>query len=158
MAHYDMNNCTDETRAAFLARVRRTRWNASDPAATGLSGISYFRQKTCILSRDKEDADMTAGRLIPALSNLMCAAAGRAIRKSITGRRPRSNLLFDLVSVIAIASAAVGLHHGLCGGARASRRRSPMFGMAFFAVWWAWMNFTWFASAYDNDDTTSTGC
>ncbi|WP_455902142.1 low temperature requirement protein A [Rhodococcus gordoniae] len=24
--------------------------------------------------------------------------------------------------------------------------------MIFFAIWWAWMNFTWFASAYDNDD------
>jgi low temperature requirement protein LtrA len=24
--------------------------------------------------------------------------------------------------------------------------------MLFFAIWWAWMNFTWFASAYDNDD------
>ena len=22
----------------------------------------------------------------------------------------------------------------------------------FFAVWWAWMNFTWFASSYDTDD------
>ncbi len=22
----------------------------------------------------------------------------------------------------------------------------------FFAVWWAWMNFTWFASAHDSDD------
>jgi len=22
----------------------------------------------------------------------------------------------------------------------------------FFAIWWAWMNFTWFASAYDADD------
>jgi low temperature requirement protein LtrA len=22
----------------------------------------------------------------------------------------------------------------------------------FFAIWWAWMNYTWFASAYDNDD------
>ena len=21
-----------------------------------------------------------------------------------------------------------------------------------FALWWAWMNFSWFASAYDNDD------
>lgn len=25
--------------------------------------------------------------------------------------------------------------------------------MVFFAIWWAWMNFTWFASAYDCDDT-----
>jgi len=24
--------------------------------------------------------------------------------------------------------------------------------MVFFAIWWAWMNFTWFASAYDSDD------
>lgn len=24
--------------------------------------------------------------------------------------------------------------------------------MVFFGVWWAWVNFTWFASAYDNDD------
>src|SRR5262249_1959875 len=22
----------------------------------------------------------------------------------------------------------------------------------FFAIWWAWMNFTWFASAFDTDD------
>ena len=26
------------------------------------------------------------------------------------------------------------------------------YAMVFFAIWWAWMNFTWFASAYDNDD------
>jgi low temperature requirement protein LtrA len=26
------------------------------------------------------------------------------------------------------------------------------FFVAFFALWWAWMNFTWFASAYDSDD------
>jgi len=24
--------------------------------------------------------------------------------------------------------------------------------MVFFGIWWAWMNFTWFASAYDTDD------
>ena len=24
--------------------------------------------------------------------------------------------------------------------------------MVFFAIWWAWMAFTWFASAYDCDD------
>ncbi|NUR41729.1 MAG: low temperature requirement protein A, partial [Streptomyces sp.] len=26
------------------------------------------------------------------------------------------------------------------------------YAMVFFAIWWAWMNFSWFASAYDNDD------
>ena len=24
--------------------------------------------------------------------------------------------------------------------------------MVFFAIWWGWLNFTWFASAYDTDD------
>ncbi|MGI9084340.1 MAG: low temperature requirement protein A [Aeromicrobium sp.] len=24
--------------------------------------------------------------------------------------------------------------------------------MAFFAIWWAWLNFAWFNSAYDPDD------
>jgi low temperature requirement protein LtrA len=60
-------------------------------------------------------------------------------------------LLFDLVSVIAIASAAAGLHHAISEAHVIEGLLS--FGMAFFAIWWAWMNFTWFASAYDNDDT-----
>ncbi|MDE1157874.1 MAG: low temperature requirement protein A [Neorhizobium sp.] len=59
-------------------------------------------------------------------------------------------LLFDLVSVIAIASAAAGLHHAIAEGHALAGFAT--FVMGFFAVWWAWMNFTWFASAYDNDD------
>ncbi|PWV98770.1 low temperature requirement protein LtrA [Hoeflea marina] len=59
-------------------------------------------------------------------------------------------LLFDLVSVIAIAAAAVGLHHGIAEAHTAEAVIT--FLMAFFAIWWAWMNFTWFSSAYDNDD------
>ncbi|MCC2611343.1 low temperature requirement protein A [Neorhizobium petrolearium] len=59
-------------------------------------------------------------------------------------------LLFDLVSVIAIASAAAGLHHAIAENHAA--QGVITFAMAFFAIWWAWMNFTWFASAYDNDD------
>jgi low temperature requirement protein LtrA len=58
-------------------------------------------------------------------------------------------LLFDLVIVIAVASAAEGLHHAVAGGHAASG--VVTFAMAFFATWWAWVNFTWFASAYDND-------
>jgi low temperature requirement protein LtrA len=59
-------------------------------------------------------------------------------------------LLFDLVSVIAIASAAAGLHHAI---AQAHALQGTVtFLMAFFAIWWAWMNFTWYSSAYDNDD------
>lgn len=60
-------------------------------------------------------------------------------------------LLFDLVSVIAIASAAAGLHHAIASGHVGEGVVS--FLASFFAIWWAWMNFTWYASAYDNDDS-----
>ena len=59
-------------------------------------------------------------------------------------------LLFDLVTVIAIASAAAGLHHALAADHVAEGILK--FAGAFFAIWWAWMNYTWMASAYDNDD------
>ena len=59
-------------------------------------------------------------------------------------------LLFDLISVIAIAAAAAGLHHAISAGHLGEGLLK--FGAAFFGVWWAWMNYTWFASAYDNDD------
>jgi low temperature requirement protein LtrA len=59
-------------------------------------------------------------------------------------------LLFDLVFVIAVAQDASALHHGIAAGHAAEAALS--FAMLFFAIWWAWMNFTWFASAYDTDD------
>jgi low temperature requirement protein LtrA len=59
-------------------------------------------------------------------------------------------LLFDLVFVVAVAQAASGLHHGIAEGHITETLVS--YGMIFFAIWWAWMSFTWFASAYDNDD------
>jgi low temperature requirement protein LtrA len=57
---------------------------------------------------------------------------------------------FDLCFVVAVAAAGVPLHHSLA-------ERHVAFGvghflLVFFAIWWAWMNFTWFASAYDTDD------
>jgi low temperature requirement protein LtrA len=59
-------------------------------------------------------------------------------------------LFFDLVFVVAIAQAASGLHHAV---AEAHALDGLVgYGMVFFAIWWAWMNFTWFASAYDCDD------
>jgi low temperature requirement protein LtrA len=58
-------------------------------------------------------------------------------------------LFFDLVFVVAVASAAAQLHHGLIEG-----HATDVVGflMVFFAIWWAWMNYTWFASSYDCDD------
>ena len=60
-------------------------------------------------------------------------------------------LLFDLVFVVAIASAAAQWHHGLAEGHLGDLVN---FVMVFFAIWWAWMNYTWFASSYDCDDVT----
>ncbi|HEY5252050.1 MAG TPA: low temperature requirement protein A [Acidimicrobiales bacterium] len=59
-------------------------------------------------------------------------------------------LFFDLTFVVAVAEAASGLEHGLVNG----HPRAVLIGypLVFFAIWWAWMNFTWFASAYDDDD------
>ncbi len=59
-------------------------------------------------------------------------------------------LLFDLVFVVAVSQASGALHHiweeqhfveGLAS-----------YAMVFFAIFNAWMNFTWFGSAYDTDD------
>jgi low temperature requirement protein LtrA len=58
-------------------------------------------------------------------------------------------LFFDLVFVVAIASAAAQWHHGLAAGHPGDL---VGFVMVFFAIWWAWMNYTWFASSYDCDD------
>ena len=59
-------------------------------------------------------------------------------------------LLFDLTVVVAVAAAAAELHHAIA----ADHLLAGVAGYAvvFFAIWWAWMNFTWFASAYDTDD------
>ncbi|WP_246252127.1 low temperature requirement protein A [Allomesorhizobium camelthorni] len=59
-------------------------------------------------------------------------------------------LFFDLCFVIAVAQAASSLHHALAEEHFAAGILSYL--TVFFAIWWAWMNFTWFASSYDNDD------
>lgn len=59
-------------------------------------------------------------------------------------------LLFDLTFVVAVAAVVAQLGHGLAEG-HASEVVGP-FLQVFFAIWWAWMNFTWFASSYDTDD------
>jgi low temperature requirement protein LtrA len=77
--------------------------------------------------------------------------------RPMVGREPHESgrvatpleLLFDLVFVVAIASNAAELHHGFSYG---HPETAVGFTMTFFAIWWAWMNYTWFASAYDNDD------
>ena len=59
-------------------------------------------------------------------------------------------LLFDLTFVVAVAQLAGELGKYIEAG-RGFEAVAP-FAMVFFAIWWAWMNFSWFASAYDTDD------
>lgn len=59
-------------------------------------------------------------------------------------------LLFDLTFVIAFGVAAAQFAHLMADGHVSAGLAG--FGFAAFAIWWAWMNFTWFASAYDTDD------
>jgi low temperature requirement protein LtrA len=55
-------------------------------------------------------------------------------------------LFFDLCFVVAVAALARGLHDepNLGGALR--------FLGLFVPVWWSWMIFTWYATAFDNDD------
>ncbi|QWB25028.1 MULTISPECIES: low temperature requirement protein A [Streptomyces] len=59
-------------------------------------------------------------------------------------------LFFDLCFVVAVAQAGIQLVHSVAEGHAGEGILD--YAMVFFAVWWAWMNFSWFASAYDNDD------
>jgi low temperature requirement protein LtrA len=59
-------------------------------------------------------------------------------------------LLFDLTFVIAFGVAASEFAHALVSGHIGAGLAGFLF--ATFSVSWAWINFSWFASAYDTDD------
>lgn len=76
----------------------------------------------------------------------------------MTGRNPHEEhrvatpleLLFDLTFVLAFGQAASKFAHALAEGHTAAGLIG--FGFSSFAICWAWINFSWFASAYDTDD------
>jgi low temperature requirement protein LtrA len=59
-------------------------------------------------------------------------------------------LLYDLTFVVAFGVASEQLAHLLAEGHYAAGLTA--FVLAVFAICWAWINFSWFASAYDTDD------
>ncbi|MFJ4873771.1 low temperature requirement protein A [Streptomyces sp. NPDC088745] len=73
-------------------------------------------------------------------------------RSPVEGHRAATvlELFFDLCFVVAVAQAGVRLVHAVAEGHFGSGTLG--YALVFFAIWWAWVNFTWFASAYDNDD------
>jgi low temperature requirement protein LtrA len=84
--------------------------------------------------------------------------SGSRIRVRMRARAPDEphrassplELLFDLTFVVAVAAITAQLAHGIADGH--GLEELPAFLQVFFAIWWAWMNFTWFASSYDTDD------
>jgi low temperature requirement protein LtrA len=76
----------------------------------------------------------------------------------LSGRDPREahrsatplELLYDLTFVVAFGTAANQLAHYLAEGHFGAAIGG--FCLAVFIVAWAWMSYSWFASAYDNDD------
>jgi low temperature requirement protein LtrA len=87
------------------------------------------------------------------------AAAERTHRiRPMIGRDPHEagrtatslELLYDLVFVVAFGQAANQLAHLVAEGHYAAGIGG--FAFAMFAVIWAWINFSWFASAFDTDD------
>ena len=59
-------------------------------------------------------------------------------------------LFYDLCFVVAVSQASSELHHLIV-----ERRFADAvigFSAAFFGIWWAWVNFVWFASGHDSDD------
>jgi low temperature requirement protein LtrA len=76
----------------------------------------------------------------------------------MTGRDPDEShraatpleLLFDLAFVVAFSQAGEQLSHLIAEGHVLPGLGG--FAFAMFAIVWAWINFSWFASAYDTDD------
>jgi low temperature requirement protein LtrA len=79
-------------------------------------------------------------------------------RRRFSGRDPYEEhrastpleLLYDLTIVVAFGTAADELAHYVAEGH--AGQGVAAFAFAAFAVSWAWLNYSWFASAYDTDD------
>jgi low temperature requirement protein LtrA len=86
---------------------------------------------------------------VAGLAGLAIPMRGRSPHEEHRAATPLE-LFFDLVFVVAVAQVSTELHNGL---AEENLGRTILqYIFVFGAIWWAWIGFTWFASAYDNDD------
>jgi low temperature requirement protein LtrA len=94
-------------------------------------------------------------------ADILTAVTASAPRFHLSRMQPRDpaqphraasslELFFDLVFVVAVSITSAQLHHALSHGDVVHGITS--YAMLFFAIWWAWMNFTWFATSFDTDD------
>jgi low temperature requirement protein LtrA len=75
---------------------------------------------------------------------------GRNINEENRSATPLE-LFYDLIFVVAIANLATAFHHDYVNNHIGHGIVS--FVMVFLAIWWAWSQYTWFASSFDNDST-----
>ena len=93
------------------------------------------------MSEARHDAKTTTHRATP--------MRGRDRRESHRAASPLE-LLFDLTFVIGFGNAASQLAHQLAEGHYGAGLLA--FTIAIVSVCWAWVNYSWFSSAYDTDD------
>ena len=93
-------------------------------------------------------SDSTPATAQPGMSRLV-RMRGRDLRERHRSATPLE-LLFDLAFVVAFGQAGNELAHLVAEGDIGPGILGFVFAMA--ATCWAWINFTWFASAYDTDD------
>src|SRR6476619_6666349 len=103
---------------------------------------SFLATDRCSSTRTKEPA-------ISALRHNPRRLGGRDPHEAHRVATPLE-LLFDLTFVVSFGLAASQLAHALAEGHYAAALIG--FGFASFSICWAWVNFSWFASAYDTDD------
>ena len=103
------------------------------------------------------DGDGEDGHVSDAEPGAKPATPAHRLRR-MAGRDPHEQhraatpleLLFDLTFVVAFGIAASQFAHLLAENHVAAGLTGFVF--ATFAICWAWINFSWFASAYDTDD------
>lgn len=92
---------------------------------------------------------MSVSHVVPDLGHRRRRLIGRDPGEPHRGATPLE-LLYDLVFVVAFGQAANELAHYVAEG----HVRTAILGFAFavFVIAWAWGSYSWFASAYDEDD------
>ena len=124
---------------------------AAREEATGMPWVAMPPSGEGVLATERVQPDHASAVARPGTSGLN-------LRRRFSGRDPEEQhrtatpleLFYDLTIVVAFGTAADELAHFIAE----AHVGAGIAGFAFatFMVVWAWLNYTWFASAYDTDD------
>ena len=111
-----------------------------------MTSITRERKVTALMSSLPDAGTATAPG---SLAHRLTPMRGRDPRESGRVSTPLE-LLFDLTFAVSFGKAGEEMAHAIAADHLAVAFIG--FGVAMFAIIWAWINFSWFASAYDTDD------